>query len=77
MFFWMQRCHFCKIFKSDWNKIIDEYAKKVNKDTEVVFLAIDGPKISKISKKYRINGFPAVIYAKPGTKGLQVNEFDE
>ena len=44
---------------------------------KILFLSINGPKNRKLSKKYQIEGFPTVLYAKPSTKGLDVNEVGE
>lgn len=73
--FFMEHCPYCRMLQPDWNKLHDEVM--ANKTEKVVFLVINGPKTRKVTHKYQITGFPTLLYAKPGTKGLEVNELGD
>ena len=52
----MEGCPYCVQFEPMWNKLTGE-----NKDKNIKFMKINGPKNQKMSKKYGVNGFPTII----------------
>jgi hypothetical protein len=44
-------------------------------DRNMTFIVVNGPENQKIAKKYGIEGYPSLIYAKPKSNGLAAVEF--
>jgi len=62
-------------FQNDWNRLYEHY--ELQNENKVALFLVDGPNVNKLRKRYKVNGFPSIIYVKAGTKGLEANEFDE
>ena len=72
MKFYMQRCPFCIDFQPEWNKLVEHYQNQSN----ILLAVIEGPKNPKIRQRYKIRGYPEVLFLYKGTKGLKAKTFD-
>jgi len=71
--FYMKGCMWCQRFLPEWNRIIDDYEDALN----VKFLTVDGPLVRELCRKYRVNGFPTILFLRGGKRGLDVVEFED
>ena len=55
IYFYMEGCRYCVQFEPIWNKL------KENKDKNIKFMKINGPKNKKITNKYGVEGYPTIL----------------
>ena len=54
----MDGCGYCEKFERTWNKLVNNYNKKIK------FMKINGPDNTRMSKKYKINSYPTLVLIK-------------
>ena len=71
--FYMKGCVWCQRFLPHWNRALEEYQDALN----VRFLTVDGPEARELCRKYRVQGFPTVLFLRAGKRALDVVEFED
>ena len=71
----MPECFYCKKFKDDWNRIVEEFTEDYGKD-QIVFVKIDGTEDTRTATRYDIQSFPSFVAIEPGSFGERWLEWD-
>ena len=64
--FFMQNCHYCKKFKDDWNRIVDEFTTEYGPE-QIQFVKVDGIADYFSAARFDIESYPSFIAIEPGS----------
>lgn len=73
--FFMPDCYYCKKFKNDWNKIVEEFTTEYGAD-QIEFVKVDGTADTRSANRYSVESFPTFIAIEPGSFGERWDEWD-
>ena len=78
--FYMEGCPWCQRFQGAWNQAYDHIQSIEDANdplSNVTFLIANGEHIRELSRKYRVSGFPTILFLRAGKKGFDAVEWEE
>ena len=75
----MEGCPWCFRFQEAWNQAYDtvQDSEESSSLKNLVFMTVNGEHIRPLSRKYRVNGYPTIIFLRAGKKGFDAVEWEE
>ena len=64
----MPECYYCKKFKNDWNKIVDEFTREYG-DLQIQFVKVDGTEDRRSANRFEVESYPTFVAIEPGSHG--------